>query len=44
LSLKGFAFGKKNQSSKSKVMFGNIQAGIVSWSDKEIKVKVPVLF
>jgi hypothetical protein len=43
LSLKGFAFGK-NQSSKSKIMLGNIQAGIVSWSDKEIKVKVPVLF
>lgn len=40
ITIKGLAFGK-NQSSKSKVMIGNTPAEILSWNDKEIKIKVP---
>jgi len=44
ITIKGYAFGKK-KSSKSKVMIGDkvldINKDVISWSDKEIKVKLP---
>ncbi len=40
ITIQGFSFGK-NKSSKSKVMIGKREIEILSWSDKEIKVKLP---
>jgi hypothetical protein len=44
ITIKGYAFGKK-KSSKSKVMIGDkaldINKDVISWSDKEIKLKLP---
>ncbi len=40
ITINGFSFGK-NKTTKSKVLIGNKQVEIVSWSDKEIKVKLP---
>jgi len=40
ITIKGSAFGKQ-PTTNSKVMVGNTQAKIVSWSDDEIKIKLP---
>lgn len=40
ITIKGSAFGKQ-PTTKSKVMVGNTQASIISWSDNEIKIKLP---
>ena len=40
ITINGFSFGK-NKSTKSKVTINGENVDIVSWSDKEIKVKLP---
>ncbi len=40
ITINGFSFGK-NKTTKSRVMIGNKEVEIISWSDKEIKVKLP---
>ncbi|MCX8094999.1 MAG: stalk domain-containing protein [Caldisericia bacterium] len=40
ITINGFMFGK-NKSSKSKVIIGNKNVEIVSWNNREIKVKLP---
>ncbi|MCX8095741.1 MAG: IPT/TIG domain-containing protein, partial [Caldisericia bacterium] len=41
ITINGFSFGK-NKTTKSKVLIGNKQVEITSWSDKEIKIKLPL--